>query len=85
MFELTTLRARLQPHLGWHGARTLFVAAFIIALLRARTVNLSELSVAFPGLAKPESHYKPQQRFFWSFELDYGVIAQLVARWMNNS
>ena len=34
MFELNTLRAKLQPHLGWHGARTLFVAAFIIALFR---------------------------------------------------
>ena len=82
MFELNTLRARLQPYLGWHGARTLFVAAFIIALFRAKTVNLSELSVAFPGRAKPESHYKRQQRFFRAFELDYSVIAQLVVAWM---
>lgn len=82
MFELNTLRARLQPHLGWHGARTLFVAAFIIALFRRKTVNLSELSVAFPGQAKPDSHYKRQQRFFRAFELDYGVIAKLVVTWM---
>ncbi|KPQ31990.1 MAG: hypothetical protein HLUCCA11_22595 [Phormidesmis priestleyi Ana] len=58
MFELNTLRAKFQPHLGWHGARTLFVAAFIIALFRARTVNLSELAVAFPGRAQADSHYK---------------------------
>ncbi|MEL7333184.1 MAG: hypothetical protein AAFN12_13130, partial [Cyanobacteria bacterium J06560_2] len=51
------LREKLQPHLGWHGARTWFVAAFIIALFRSRTVNLSDLSVAFLGLAKPASHY----------------------------
>ncbi|EDX82559.1 hypothetical protein S7335_1263 [Synechococcus sp. PCC 7335] len=57
MFELNTLRAKLQPH-------------------------LSELAVAFPGRAKPESHYKQQQRFFRAFELDYAVIAQLVADWM---
>ena len=82
MFELNTLRAKLQPHLGWHGARTLFVAAFIMALFRARTVNLSELSVAFPGRAKPASHYKRQQRFFRAFELDYAVVARLVAAWM---
>ena len=56
----------------------LFIAAFIIALFRARTVNLSELSVAFPGLAKPESQYKRQQRFFRHFAMDYAVIAQLV-------
>ena len=83
MFELNTLRAKLQPHLGWHGARTLFVAAFIIALFRARTVNLSELAVAFPGRAKPESHYKRQQRFFRAFELDYGMLAKLVVAWMS--
>jgi len=82
MFELNTLRARLQPYLGWHGARTLFVAASIMALFRARTVNLSELSVAFPGRAKPASHYKRQQRFFRAFELDYAVVAKLVIAWM---
>ena len=58
MFELNTLRAKLQPYLGWHSARLLFIATFIIALLRAKTVNLSELAVAFPGPAKPESYYK---------------------------
>ena len=83
MFELNALREKLQPHLGWHGARTLFVAAFIIALFRVRTVNLSELAIAFPGRAKPESHYKRQQRFFRAFEVDYAVIAKLVVAWMN--
>lgn len=82
MFELNTLRTKLQPHLGWHGARTLFVAAFIMALFRRKTVNLSELAVAFPGRAKPESHYKRQQRFFRAFALDYAVIAKLVVAWM---
>ena len=82
MFELNTLRAKLQPHLGWHGARVLFVAAFLIALFRVKTVNLSELAAAFPGLAQPESQYKRQQRFFRAFEMDYAVIAQLVVAWM---
>ena len=83
MSELTALRAMLQPHLGWHGARILFVSAFIIALFRARTVNLSELSVAFPGRAKPESQYKRQQRFFRHFTVDYGVIARMVIALMS--
>ena len=82
MFELNTLRAKLQPHLGWHGAHLLFVAAFIIALFRVRTVNLSRLSSAFPGRAKPASAYKRQQRFFRDFELDYSVVAKLVIDWM---
>ncbi|MEM8501911.1 MAG: IS4 family transposase [Cyanobacteria bacterium P01_D01_bin.1] len=83
MNELNALRAKLQPHLGWHGARTWFVAAFLIALFKAKTVNLSELATAFPGLAKPESHYKRQQRFFRAFELDYAVIARLVVAWID--
>lgn len=81
LFELNTLRTKLQPHLGWHGVRVLFVAAFLIAL-RAKTVNLSELAAVFPGLAKPESQYKRQQRFFRAFEMDYAVIAELVVAWM---
>mgnify|MGYP001803503891 FL=1 len=44
--------------------------------------HLSELAIGFPGLAKPESHYKRQQRFFRAFEMDYDVIAQLVVAWM---
>ena len=74
---------KLQPRLGWHGVRTPFATAFIVALFRTRTVNLSELSVAFPGQAKPESHYKRQQRFFLAFELDYAIIAKPAADWMN--
>ena len=62
MFELNTLRTKLQPYLGWHGARVLFVAAFLIALFRAKTVNLSELATAFPGLANPASNFTRQQR-----------------------
>ncbi|MEO0377838.1 MAG: IS4 family transposase, partial [Cyanobacteria bacterium P01_A01_bin.17] len=56
--------------------------AFLIALFRAKTVNLSELAAVFPGVAKPESQYKRQQRFFRAFELDYAVIAHLVVAWM---
>ena len=82
MFELSALRERLQPHLKWHGARLGFVAAFLIALFRAKTVNFSELAPAFPGRAKPDSHYKRQQRFFREFKVDYAVIAQTVVALM---
>ena len=82
MLELNALRTKLQPHLGWHGARLGFVAAFLIALFRAKTVNFSELAPAFPGLAQTESHYKRQQRFFRHFEVDYATIARTVVAWM---
>lgn len=82
MLELTALRTKLQPHLGWHGARLAFVVAFLIALFRAKTVNFSELAPAFPGKAKIDSHYKRQQRFFREFEVNYAAIAHTVVAWM---
>jgi hypothetical protein len=78
MSQLTALREALRPHLGWHGARLSFVAAFLIALFRVKTVNFAELATAFVGKAQSESHYKRMQRFFRDFELDYQAIAQTV-------
>ena len=39
------LRRTLKPLLGWHGARLSFLALFIIALLRVKTINLVEFSI----------------------------------------
>ncbi|MDJ1185748.1 IS4 family transposase, partial [Roseofilum sp. BLCC_M143] len=44
MQHSNSIREQLRPHLGWHGARLSFVALFIIALFRAKTVNLAELA-----------------------------------------
>jgi hypothetical protein len=82
MYQITQLRRVLQPHLGWHGARLTFVALFLIALFRVKTVNLAELATAFCGKTLIGSHYKRLQRFFSEFEVDYPAIAQTVARLM---
>lgn len=83
MEAIILLRETLRPHLGWHGARLAFVAAFLIALFRVKTVNLSELAIGFRGKAAAESHYKRLQRFFRTFELDYDEIAKTVVKLMN--
>lgn len=80
MDQITQLRWVLQPHLGWHGARLAFVALFLIALFRVKTVNLAELATGFCGNAHTDSHYKRLQRFFADFELDYSGIAYTVVR-----
>jgi hypothetical protein len=82
MEQITQLRRVLQPHLAWHGARLAFVALFLIALFRVKTVNLAELATAFCGNAQIDSHYKRLQRFFADFELDYSIIAHTVVRLM---
>jgi hypothetical protein len=83
MYQITLIRQTLQPHLGWHGARISFLALFLVALFRVKTVNFSELAVGDLGKAQSASHYKRLQRFFRGFELDYYAIARLVAGMMS--
>lgn len=74
------LRAALAEHLPWHGARIGFLAQFLLALLKVRSVSLAELATGFGGQAKVESHYKRLQRFFRSFALDQDALARLLVR-----
>ena len=78
MDQVTLLRDTLRPHLGWHRARLSFVSMFLIALLRTRTVNLSELATAFCGKVQIDSCYKRLQRFFREYDVDEITIAQTV-------
>ncbi|OLT61722.1 hypothetical protein BJP37_24550 [Moorena bouillonii PNG] len=64
------MKKALQPHVGWHGARVSFLAKFKLALLKVKTVNLSELALGCEGKALAESNYKRLQRFFRGFDLD---------------
>ena len=83
MNQIILLRQTLKPLLGWHGARLNFLALFLIALLRVKTINLAELATGFRSNAKTESNYKRLQRFFRNFDLDYTVIAKAVVTLMN--
>ena len=82
MSQYSELKCVLQGQLNWHGARISFLALFLLALLKVKTVNLSELCLGFEGKALPESSYKRLQRFFREFELDYTQLATLVVSWM---
>lgn len=83
MNQVTRLRSALRPHLGWHGARLSFLAAFLLALLRVKTVNFAELATAFGGKAQIDSHTKRLHRFFRHYELNYAEIAQTVVAMMS--
>jgi hypothetical protein len=74
------LKAILAEHLPWHGARISFLAQFLLALLKVRSVSLAELATGFGGKAKVDSHYKRLQRFFRSFEIGYDDLARLLVR-----
>lgn len=83
MNQVNLLRQTLRPLLGWHGARLSFLALFLIALLRVKTVNLVELATGFRTHAQTESSYKRLQRFFRDFDLDYAVIARAIVALMD--
>ena len=74
------LKAVLAEHLPWHGARITFLAHFLLALFKVRSVNLAELATGFGGQALVDSHYKRLQRFFRSFEIDPDLWARLLVR-----
>ncbi|NJO96976.1 MAG: IS4 family transposase [Pleurocapsa sp. CRU_1_2] len=82
MNNVNLLRKTLKPHLEWHGARLSFLALFLIALFRVKTVNLVDLSIGFKSKAKKESSYKRLQRFLREFDLDYYTMAKLVIEMM---
>ena len=67
MNQISSLQQTLKPHLGWHGARLNFLALFLVAILRVKTVNLAELATGLRSNAKTESSYKRLQRFFRHF------------------
>lgn len=82
MSQYRELTQALQSHLDWHGARINCLTLFLLALLKVKTVNLSERSLGFGGLALPESSDKRLQRFCRGFDLDYSIIATTVVAWM---
>jgi len=78
MKELEMLKTALKSHLPMNAARLHCLVGIIIALLKVRTVNLTQIALAFPGKAKKDSKYKRIQRFFNSFSFDYAMIAKFV-------
>lgn len=65
----------VHAHLGWNKTRISFLVNFIIAVIKVRTVCLTEIATAFTGKAQLDSKYKTLQRFFRIFEIDYDKFA----------
>jgi len=78
MAHIGQLKAVLSLHLPWHGARLNFLALFLVALFKVKTVNLAEIATALNPKAKIGSNHRRLQRFLADFELDYDLIAKVV-------
>lgn len=80
MAHTSPLERVLRQNVAWNRARINFLAKFLVALVKVRTVNLAEIANVFSGSAKQASHYKRIQRFLRFFELPFRELAALVAR-----
>lgn len=74
----TDLVAALRPHLPWHAARVGFLAAFVLALIKVRTVGLARVAVCLNPKAAPESNERRCRRFLARFDYAQGALARLV-------
>lgn len=79
MPDLNCIESALSV-MGWNRARIKFLARFIVALLTAQTVCLTQLAVLFPSEAAVESRYKRIQRFLRGFDLDFATLARLLVQ-----
>jgi hypothetical protein len=71
---------KLKQYLGEHFAesrhRLDFMARFILAVITVKTVNLTQIALAFNGQVKAGSNYRRIQRFFEQFSFDKQRMSQ---------
>lgn len=77
------LGKELKRFLPWHQARIDCLSRLIVALIQVRTVNLTQLSLAFETTVQSESVYQRLKRFFRHHCIETDQIAQLVSRWLD--
>ena len=80
MLNDTQLHTVLQEHLHWNRARVTFIVAFVLALMKVTTVNLTKVANALSGTARKKSNYRRIQRFFSGFAFDYCAWSEMVLR-----
>ena len=80
MLHNTDLETVLQQHLGWNRARIRFIVAFVLALVKVTTVNLTKIANALGATALKQSNYRRIQRFFSGFPFDYAARGRMMLR-----
>lgn len=76
---IATLGGTLRPCLGLSKDRIETLAMIVVAMVSARTVNLSHLAAERPGRTQVASTYRRLQRFFQFVRLGRDWAAPLVA------
>ena len=77
--SISQIERHVQAHLGWNKTRSSFLVNFVIAVIKVRTVCLTEIATAFSGKAQIASKYKTLQRFFRFFEIDFDAFTKFLS------
>jgi DDE family transposase len=77
---IAALGETLRPHLGLSKDRVETLALIVVAMVSARTVNLSHLAAERPGGALVASTYRRLQRFFQHVRLEQDWAAPMVEK-----
>lgn len=78
MMDINELSGILNGYFLWNKARIECFAGMLIALLKVRTINLTELACGFSSNALQDSRYKRIKRFFKGFNIDFSQVASWV-------
>jgi len=76
--NINELAAILNGYFSWNKSRMECFATMLIALIKVRTVNLTEIACGFSSFAKQESRYTRIKRFFREFKIDFSIVATWV-------
>jgi hypothetical protein len=77
------LKQELKRFLPWHQARIDCLSQLMIALIQVRTVNLTQLALAFDVPVQSASVYQRVKRFFRHHVFETDQVAVLVTRWLD--
>lgn len=78
MKDVISLAKELKAHLSWHQARTIFLAQFILGLIRGRSCNLYRVAEEFQSKSQAESSYRRIKRFFSGYTFCYEQLGKLI-------
>ena len=80
MRDVNSLAEELKGVFGWHQARVVLLAQFMMALVKVRSSNLARVAQVFSGKAETASNYKRLRRFLSGFDPDYSQCARVLAQ-----
>jgi hypothetical protein len=80
MNQINELSALINKTFDWNKARMDCLVGMLIALLRTRSMNLTELAMAFPNEAKPDSRYRRIQRFIGEYLPDFDKVSLFIMK-----